>query len=106
MAAPIDELLATVRKACLPGIWSQGVKLAREGAVFDRHPRGETIVARVRSGAIAPTVTLYPADGEWTCDCGGKIDPCPHVAATAIAAAQGFAEVPQGGAGGAGGAGG
>ena len=24
-------------------------------------------------------------DGEWTCDCGGKVDPCPHVAAAAIA---------------------
>ncbi|AKT42967.1 DEAD/DEAH box helicase [Chondromyces crocatus] len=94
MAAPIDDLLATLRKACLPGIWSQGVKLAREGAVFDRQARADTVTARVRSGAVAPTVTLYPDDGEWTCDCGGKFDPCPHVAATAIAAAQGLAEPP------------
>jgi superfamily II DNA or RNA helicase len=34
-------------------------------------------------------VTLYPADGEWSCDCGGKVDPCAHVAAAAIYSAQG-----------------
>src|SRR6185503_2738377 len=91
MPAPLDDLLAAVRKACLPGLWSQGVKLAREGAVFGREARGEAIVARVKSpgAAVAPTVTLYPEDEEWTCDCEGKVDPCAHVAAAAIAATQG-----------------
>jgi len=94
LSSPLDALLAAVRKACLPGLWSQGVKLAREGAVFDSQPKGDAITARVRSpgSPVAPTVTLYPQDGEWTCDCGSKFDPCAHVAAAAIAGAAGAVE--------------
>jgi hypothetical protein len=86
-----EALLAAVRKACLPGLWSQGVKLAREGAVFDAADEGDTTTVRVAvpGKLVAPTVTLYPEDAEWSCDCGGKVDPCPHVAAAAIALAQG-----------------
>jgi superfamily II DNA or RNA helicase len=89
LPSSLDDLLAAVREACRPGIWSQGVKLAREGAVFDRRVQGDAVTARVRApgAAVAPTVTLYPEDREWTCDCGGKVDPCAHVAAAAIAAA-------------------
>jgi superfamily II DNA or RNA helicase len=94
----MQRMLETVRQATLPGVWSQGVKLVRDGAVT-RVPasscgRGSgtanEVVLRVRAPghAIAPTVTLYPRDGEWTCDCAGKVDPCPHVAAAAIFAAQ------------------
>jgi superfamily II DNA or RNA helicase len=91
MTTPLDDLLAAVRGACLPGLWSQGVKLAREGAVFREAARDDSTVVRVKTPglAVAPTVTLYPKDGEWTCDCGGKLDPCAHVAAAVIAVAQG-----------------
>ncbi len=77
--------LEVVRKACLPAIWSQGVKLARGGAV-SRIDGGAEPTYRVRAPghAIAPTVTLYPEHGEWTCDCGGRADPCAHVAAATI----------------------
>jgi superfamily II DNA or RNA helicase len=90
----IAPLLAAVRKACLPGPWSQGVKLAREGAVFSSEERGDTVVARVRAAGllVAPTVTLYPDDAEWSCDCGAPVDPCAHVAAAVIAASQPPAE--------------
>jgi superfamily II DNA or RNA helicase len=86
-------MLDAVRKACLPAIWSQGVKLAREGAVTatgSSLSSGEELSFRVRAPglAVAPTVTLYMAEGEWSCDCGGKLDPCAHVAAAAIASAQ------------------
>ncbi|MEO5729787.1 MAG: SWIM zinc finger family protein, partial [Byssovorax sp.] len=86
----MQALLAAVRKACLPGLWSQGVALARDGAVMGAERRGDTVTARVRQAGrpVPPTVVLYPADGEWSCDCGGKLDPCAHVAATAIALAQ------------------
>lgn len=83
-------MLELVRKACLPAIWSQGVKLAREGAVsLVGEGKGE-MTLRVRAGThpVPPTVTLYVDDGEWSCDCGGKVDPCPHVAAAAIATSQ------------------
>jgi superfamily II DNA or RNA helicase len=83
-------MLEVVRKACLPAIWSQGVKLAREGAaqVVESSKNEMTFRVRAPGQAVAPTVTLYLEDGEWSCDCGGKVDPCPHVAAAAISMTQ------------------
>src|SRR4051794_10082029 len=80
-------MLEEVRKACLPAIWSQGVKLAREGSVSTQRAAGSEAIFRVRAAGhvVAPTVTLYFADAEWSCDCGGKVDPCAHVAAATIA---------------------
>ncbi len=37
---------------------------------------------------MAPTVSLYIEEGEWSCDCGSRQDPCEHVAAAVIAARQ------------------
>ncbi|MEZ4311592.1 MAG: SNF2-related protein [Polyangiaceae bacterium] len=87
MPAQLQPLFEAVRKACLPGPWSQGTKLAREGAVLAASTSDDSITVRVRATAqgIAPTVTLYPGDEEWACDCEGPVDPCAHVAAAAIA---------------------
>jgi superfamily II DNA or RNA helicase len=84
------DLLEVMRKACLSGIWTQGVKLSRQGAVTRAGGPSE-LVFRVRApgNAIAPTVTLYPDDGEWSCDCDGKADPCAHAVAAAIQLGQG-----------------
>jgi superfamily II DNA or RNA helicase len=89
-------MLEDVRKACLPAIWSQGVKLAREGSVSRiGSGKGEaTFRVRAPGYPVAPTVTLYFEDGEWSCDCGGKVDPCPHVAAAAIGAESAKDEAP------------
>jgi superfamily II DNA or RNA helicase len=86
MAAVLDA----IRKACLPGVWSQGVKLARDGAVAAGASTADELTFRVRAPgyAIALTVTLYVEGPEWTCDCEGKTDPCAHVVAAAIASAQ------------------
>ncbi len=86
----VQEFLEAVRKACLPALWSQGVKLVRDNAVAAESVSDSEISVRVRAPgqAVAPTVILYLAEEEWACDCGGKIDPCAHVAAAAIAAAQ------------------
>src|SRR5262245_10654827 len=87
LIAAVQKLLAAVRNACPPGLWSQGVKLAREGGVLKEHEIDGSITLRVRVAGrvVAPSVVLYPDDQEWTCDCGGKVDPCEHVAAAAIA---------------------
>src|SRR5580704_7124167 len=87
----MPSLLDAVRKACLPAIWSQGVKLARDAAVTRAKAGDGEVVLRVRAPgqAVAPTVTLYTEGLEWSCDCNGKADPCAHVAAAAIAEAQG-----------------
>jgi superfamily II DNA or RNA helicase len=92
----MQQLLEAVRKATLPAIWSQGVKLVREGAVSRDSATASEVVLRVRASGhvVAPTVTLYLADQEWSCDCGGKVDPCAHVAAAAIFAAQTPASIP------------
>jgi superfamily II DNA or RNA helicase len=43
---------------------------------------------RLSDRPVAATVVLFVADLEWTCDCGGRVDPCEHVAAAAIALGQ------------------
>ncbi|HEX3593654.1 MAG TPA: DEAD/DEAH box helicase, partial [Polyangiaceae bacterium] len=85
----MQGLLEVVRKSCLPGLWSEGVRLCREGKVARAGNGDESFRVRAPGRAVAPTVTLYPSDGEWSCDCGGKIDPCAHVAAAAIFSTQG-----------------
>src|ERR1700722_18274407 len=88
----MQTLLEAIRKACLPGVWSQGVKLAREAAVTAgaANANADELTFRVRAPghAIALTVTLYVEGPEWTCDCDGKVDPCSHVAAAIIAYTQ------------------
>jgi superfamily II DNA or RNA helicase len=86
----MQQLLETVRKASLPGTWSQGVKLVREKAVALTASGEGELTLRVRSSGqvVAPTVTLYVATSEWSCDCDAKVDPCMHVAAAVIASAQ------------------
>jgi superfamily II DNA or RNA helicase len=90
MAFDLHSLLETVRKACLSGLWSQGVKLAREGSPLVESTGETEVVLRVRAPgqAVAPTVVLYPNDREWACDCDSKVDPCAHVAAAVIALTQ------------------
>jgi superfamily II DNA or RNA helicase len=82
----LSALLETTRQAALPGIWSQGVKLARAELVT-LESRGSDPVLHVRTpDRPAPAiVTLYPADVEWTCDCKARFDPCAHVVAAVIA---------------------
>ena len=85
----MQPVLDAIRKASLPGIWSQGVKLAREGSVtsISSTPHEHAFRVRAPGHAIALTVTLYVEGPEWTCDCAGKTDPCAHVAAAIIASA-------------------
>jgi superfamily II DNA or RNA helicase len=89
----MQALFDTMRRASLPAVWSQGVKLARAEAVSSaaRSPSALTLRVRARGHAVAPTVTLYPEDGEWSCDCGGVADPCMHAVAAVIAAREGTA---------------
>jgi superfamily II DNA or RNA helicase len=86
----MPPLLDAIRKASLPGVWSQGVKLAREGAVSSISKTSDELAFRVRAPghAIALTVTVYVEGPEWTCDCEGKSDPCAHVVAAILASSQ------------------
>jgi hypothetical protein len=79
-------LLASIRRRCKSGLWSQGVTLARGGAVTVESTSSDEIVLRVRAPGrvVAPTVVLYPTENESECDCPARISPCEHVAAAAI----------------------
>lgn len=83
-------LLDSIRAEAKPGIWANGVNLARAGAVAVQERSGKEIVLRVRApGRAVPwTVVLYPEDDAWECDCPGKVDPCEHAVAAAIALSQ------------------
>jgi uncharacterized Zn finger protein len=84
-------LLDSIRAEAKPGIWANGVNLARAGAVAVQERSGKEIVLRVRApGRAVPwTVVLYPEDDAWECDCPSKVDPCEHSVAAAIALQQG-----------------
>lgn len=84
------QLLEAVRKAARPGIWSTGVNLSRSGAVALQAQTAQELELRVRApGRSVPlTVTLYPQDEAWECDCPGRVDPCEHVVAAAISVQQ------------------
>jgi superfamily II DNA or RNA helicase len=82
------KFLDAVRRAAASGVWSEGVRLARQPNAVAVECRSEQ-EAELR--VVAPAhpvplcVTIYFGDVEWTCDCGGRADPCAHVVAAAIA---------------------
>ena len=81
------ELLETIQEEARPDVWSAGMGLARAGAVSVQSTGQEEAILRVRvPGRPAPVTTvLYPEDDVWECDCRGKVDPCEHVVAAALA---------------------
>jgi superfamily II DNA or RNA helicase len=86
----LDKVLASLRRACKAGIWSSGVNLVRAGAVAVESRNEEEVVLRVRAQgrAVPAQVVIYPTEDEWDCDCAGRMRPCEHLAASAIALAQ------------------
>ncbi|MFT4571604.1 MAG: superfamily II DNA or RNA helicase [Hyphomicrobiaceae bacterium] len=85
-----NALLQTAQEECPVGLWSKGTGLARQGAVRgeSRTEKEWTFRVRTPGDTIAPTVSLFPQDQEWDCDCDGPFDPCQHVAAALCAIAQ------------------
>src|SRR4029453_11627827 len=86
----MQALFETVRQACAPGDWSRGVELSRGGAVVVDHATQEEVMLRIStpSGMISPTVTLWPEDKDWSCNCSSQAEVCAHVAAAVIALRQ------------------
>ena len=83
----MQDLFDTVRQQASRSAWSQGVELARSGAVQGERESAHEVVLRVRplAGIVHPIVLLFPADEAWECDCSAEEDPCAHVAAAVIA---------------------
>ncbi|MBW2267921.1 MAG: DEAD/DEAH box helicase [Deltaproteobacteria bacterium] len=76
-----------MRAAASASAWSRGVELARAGSVVGETDSGDEILLRVaaQDGLISPSVTLYPDDEDWDCDCRTRETVCEHVAAAIIA---------------------
>ena len=93
----MKDLFEDVRRSAPSEVWSNGVTLARGGAVAIESEDGEEVVARVAlpGSPLTPKVSLYPGDGEWECDCESVLDACEHVAAVVIARRQGIESKPR-----------
>jgi hypothetical protein len=87
----MEDLFSILRSRCPSQAWSKGVTLARHGAVAIDRVTDDEIQGRVSvpGSPLSPTVTLYPEDKEWECDCSSPFEACEHVAATIIAYRQG-----------------
>ena len=85
-AAALKAVVALLKKRCPSGRLATAEGLVREGAVLlDRETDDELVFAvRVADWPTPYTATVYPAEQEWTCDCGGS-DPCAHVVAGIVA---------------------
>jgi superfamily II DNA or RNA helicase len=83
----MQALFEAVRQACSPGEWSRGVELSRGGGVVVEHATSDEVMLKIstRSGMISPTVTLWPEDKDWSCNCPSQAEVCAHVAAAVIA---------------------
>ena len=81
-----ERLERAVRDACPSGLWSKGVKLARDDKVTLESKEKFEVVLRVAAPVrgVAPTVVLYPGERDWECDCDTRFDACEHVAAAVI----------------------
>ena len=83
----MQALFDAVRQACSPHVWSRGVEYTRANAVLSERADGEEVVFKVvtQDKAVQPTVTLWPDDEDWLCDCDHHEAVCAHVAAAVIA---------------------
>lgn len=90
----MTTLFEAVQKACLPGVWSKGIALARERTVIEDGRGGGEIHLRIQIALrpVTPRVTLWPDEDDWYCDCGDRNDPCIHIAAAVIALKAGTAQ--------------
>ena len=83
----MQALFEAVRQVCSADDWSRGVELSRGGSVVVAHQTPDEVMLRIatRSGMISPTVTLWPEDKDWSCNCPSQAEVCGHVAAAVIA---------------------
>ncbi len=86
----MQDFFDAVREECSTRIWSRAVELARADAVIGERDDDDEVVLRVstRGGMVSPTVTLYPNETDWECECNTSEPVCEHVAAAVIALRQ------------------
>ncbi len=81
----LSPLQLALQKAALPGVWSRGVSLAKDGTFYLEAASATEILLRYHKPPVSPKVTLWPEESDWHCDCGDRNDPCTHAIAAFIA---------------------
>ena len=82
----VDDILEAVREAAARTVWSQGISLSRTASVMSQSLGDDEMILRVSSavGILARTVSLFPEDDDWLCDCSPREEVCEHVVAAVI----------------------
>jgi hypothetical protein len=90
----LTPLQLALQKAALPGIWSRGVNLAKDGTFYLEAEGATEILLRYHKPPVSPKITLWPSESDWHCDCGDRNDPCVHSIAAFLAYRDGKAKEP------------
>jgi len=84
----VQQLFQAIRKQCSPRDWSRGVELARDECVVSRGATQEgdelRFQVRIPGRAVGTSVSLFPEDEDWDCDCPAGASACEHIAAAII----------------------
>jgi hypothetical protein len=81
----LSPLQLALQEAALPGVWSKGVSLAKDGTFYLESETPTEILLRYHKPPVSPKITLWPEEEDWHCDCGDRNDPCNHIVAGFLA---------------------
>ncbi|MGZ3672067.1 MAG: DEAD/DEAH box helicase [Bdellovibrionota bacterium] len=90
----LSPLQLALQKAALPGVWSRGVSLAKDGTFYLETDGATEVLLRYHKPPVSPKITLWPEEADWHCDCGDRNDPCTHSIAAFLAYRDGLAKKP------------
>lgn len=90
----LSPLQLALQKAALPGIWSRGVSLAKDGTFYLESANAQEVLLRYHKPPVSPKITLWPEEHDWHCDCGDRNDPCTHSIAAFLAYRDGLTKKP------------
>lgn len=94
MATNLSPFQLALQEAALPGVWSKGVSLAKDGTFYLESESPSEVLLRYHKPPVSPKITLWPEEEDWHCDCGDRNDPCTHIVAGFLAYRDGKAKKP------------
>lgn len=82
----LEQLEALVRRGAGRDTWQRGVQLAQGPGVALQSADADELEFHVprERGILAWSVSLFPEDAEWCCDCPSQRDVCEHVCASLV----------------------
>ena len=94
MKPNLSPFQLALQEAALPGVWSKGVSLAKDGTFYLEAESASEVLLRYHKPPVSPKITLWPEEEDWHCDCGDRNDPCTHIVAGFLAYRDGKAKKP------------